>query len=281
MEVFDAHNHLHFLEREGLLRRSELTGISGAVVNGTQETDWEEVVKICTDYRNPIHGEQFAHQGEVRLIPSLGLHPWYVSQRTPEWEERLKQSLDTAPSAIGEIGLDRWMQNFDWEAQQQVFQAQLRIASERHLPITIHCLKAWGKLLETLGESPRLKPGFLLHSYSGPAEMMASFIELGAYFSFSGYFAHSRKERQRSAFKLVPIERLLVETDAPDMLPPPELQRFSIVKTGPTGDTRHLNHPANILAVYEYCAELRGIPLEEFSQQIAANFKALFGRLLP
>jgi TatD DNase family protein len=261
MEIYDAHNHAHFLARENLLRPEQLraSGLTRGVVNGTRESDWEEVLNLC--------------QRDSLWVPAIGLHPWYVGERSDSWEGKLRELASQTQCGIGEIGLDRWIQDFDWEGQQSVFVGQLKIAVELDRPVSIHCLKAWGRLLEILQAEKRTR--FLLHSYGGPAEMIESFVELGAYFSFSGYFAHPRKSAARELFRVIPLERLLIETDAPDMLPPPELNPFPLF----TADGKAQNNPANIMAVYRYCAELRGIPLVEFTERIAENFRRLFGAL--
>jgi TatD DNase family protein len=103
--------------------------------------------------------------------------------------------------------------------------------------------------------------------------MVGPLVELGAYFSFPGYFIHGRKERQRNAFAAVPLERLLIETDAPDQLLPESHNRFPL--NDPTG--KPLNHPANIAAIYEFMASERGLPLLDFTSSIEQNFSRLFG----
>src|ERR1019366_5990338 len=122
----------------------------------------------------------------------------------------------------------------------------LQIAAARNLPVSIHCLQAWGRLHELLRDHPRPARGFVLHSFGGPAEMIPAFAKLGAYFSFPGYFLHERKPRQRETFRQVPPDRLLIETDAPDQPLPDEKVLHPLV----AADGRPLNHPANLVAVY-------------------------------
>src|SRR5262245_6867953 len=184
------------------------------VVNGSCEEDWPVVLSLARQC--PL------------VIPSFGYHPWYVKERSKDWLQKLKSFLDGIPSAIGEIGLDRWIKNYDLPQQEEVFTWQLGFAAERNLPVSIHCLQAWGRLLELLQAGPRPQRGFLLHSYGGPQEMVAPLAKLGAYFSIPGYFAHERKVRQRETFRHVPPDRLLIETDAPDQLPPDERNRHPL-----------------------------------------------------
>jgi TatD DNase family protein len=174
--------------------------------------------------------------------------------------------------------LDRWVKDYDLEQQREVFVWQLRLAAERNLPASIHCLQAWGLLLDTLRAEPRPRCGFLLHSYGGSAELVGPLAELGAYFSLPGYFAHERKTHQREAFRQVPADRLLIETDAPDQLLPPERVRYPLMDVG---SGKSINHPANLSAVYRFAAELRNEPLEALARTVEENFQRLFGALLP
>jgi len=112
----------------------------------------------------------------------------------------------------------------------------------------------------------------MLHSFGGPAEMIPGLARLGAYFSFPGYFLHERKQRQRETFKQVPPDRLLIETDAPDQLLPPELNRFPLASP----DGKPLNHPANLAVVYEELARFLGRKPREMASQVEENFLRVF-----
>jgi len=147
------------------------------------------------------------------------------------------------------------------------------LAAKRNLPVSIHCLKAWGRLLEILQSELHPKCGLVLHSFGGPKEMVPALVELGAYFSFPGYFVHERKLKQREAFRKVPPDRLLIETDAPDQLLPDNLSNYSITDS----NGKALNHPANLTAVYRFVAKFLGMPLEELGQEVEKNFLRVFG----
>ncbi len=262
----DAHNHLHDERlapcREAVLRAVRREGVAWMVVNGSCEADWPEVLALAREC--------------PQVIPSFGCHPWYVKERSPDWQVALVRHLNAVPSAIGEAGLDRWIKDRAPEQQEPAFIWQLRLAAERNLPLSIHCLQAWGRLLEILRAEPRPRCGFVLHSYGGPREMITPLAELGAFFSLPGYFAHERKARQREAFKCVPASRLLIETDAPDQLLPDELNRYPLTDAQ-TG--KAINHPANLRAVYQFAAELFGEPTEALAERVEANFLRLFGSL--
>lgn len=232
------------------------------VVNGATESDWPHVLALAKS--SPI------------VLPSFGYHPWYIQERSSDWLATLSRFLDTVPSAIGEIGLDRWKPDLPYAGQEEVFVAQLELAAQRNLPVSIHCLQAWGRMLELLQAGPRPARGFLLHSYGGPQEMVKLFADLGGYFSFPGYYAQERKERQRETFRQVPADRLLIETDAPDQRLPDELNRFPLTDLA-TG--KPLNHPANLMAIYEFAAQLRRVSLKTLTAQVEQNFQRLFAGL--
>ncbi len=264
MMFFDAHNHLQddrFGGRQKeLLAVCEKAGIKKMVVNGACEEDWPQVLQLA--------------QENKMVLPSFGCHPWYLHERTPDWLANLETFLDAVPSAVGEIGLDRWKPDLSYDGQEEAFLAQLHLAAERNLPASIHCLQAWGRLLELLQKNPRPQCGLVLHSFGGPAEMIPAFARLGAYFSFPGYFLHERKTRQREAFKQVPADRLLVETDAPDQILPAEKNLHPL--TG--ADGRPLNHPANLVAVYAGLAELLAEKVNSLTARVEENFQRVFDR---
>jgi TatD DNase family protein len=262
VKLIDAHNHLHDARlephRAGIIAELARIGVAQAVVNGTQEADWPAVAALAA--------------AESFVIPSFGLHPWYAAERTDAWLDALRTQLEAHPSAgIGEIGLDRWIEAHDDAVQAEVFRAQLVLAAELQRPVTIHCLRAWGALVEMLRAHP-LPRGFLIHAFGGPLEMVREFVALGGYYSFNAYFLHERKGKQRDVFRHIPLDRLLVETDAPDMRPPDERNPHPLRDAA--GEP--INHPANLALAYEALAELRGMPVEVLAGQVERNFAALF-----
>jgi TatD DNase family protein len=267
LRLYDAHNHLQderlAPQHEAILAALEKEGVVKMVVNGSSQSDWPAVLAL-------------ARRCPEKVIPSFGCHPWYVKERSADWQAVLLGFLDEVPSAIGEVGLDRWIKGYDTAQQEEVFIWQLRLAAERNLPLSIHCLQAWGRLLDILRAGPRPACGFLLHSFGGAPELIAPLAKLGAYFSIPGYFAHERKARHRETFKRVPPDRLLIETDAPDQPLPPERVVWPLPETIPG---RPLNHPANLGAVYRFVAEWLEEPVETLALRVEENFRRLFGAL--
>jgi TatD DNase family protein len=265
MRLYDAHNHLQDERFDGqqprLVAACRAAGIVRMVVNGSCEEDWPGVSALAVDHQDLV-------------LPSFGVHPWYSHEVSPAWQSMLLRRLETQPSAIGEIGLDRWKPDLPYAGQEEVFLWQLRLAAERHLPVSIHCLRTWGRLHDLLRSHPRPDCGFLLHSYGGPREMVKPLANLGAYFSLPGAFAHERRTRQRELFLQVPPDRLLLETDAPDQRLPEDRNQHPLSNPA-SGDP--INHPANLVAVYEFAAGLLREPLDRLAARIETNFRRLFG----
>jgi TatD DNase family protein len=255
--MIDSHCHLQAAIFEDIIgvviSEAKSHGISKFMVNGTSENDWERIAELARSY--------------PEIIPNFGLHPWYLKDRTPGWDDKLASYLYDFPEAgVGEIGLDRWMKHHDIEEQLSVFEVQWRLAIENSRSISVHCLRAWGHLNQALRELPESR--FLLHSYSGSEQMVQVFTELGAYFSISGYFFRPDKARKLAVFDRVPENRLLLETDAPEMNLPKQLDLFQ---------ESPVNHPANLTIIYRETAKRKGLSMEELKTVIQRNFRSWRG----
>lgn len=184
------------------------------------------------------------------VYPMIGIHPWHATANFDEQIDALEQLLCQTPVAgIGETGLDFRPQFANRAEQEAGLIAHLDLARRLNRPIAVHCVHAWGKMMELLRSHSA--PRILLHAYSGHAELVGELVERNGWFSFGASVLNPRATRARAAVIAVPQERLLLETDAPDMPPP---------------GTPPPNEPARLPAVLACVASLR----EEKPQPLAA-----------
>lgn len=262
MNLFDAHCHLqddrlfpHLIEA---MKRADQAGVSNLMCCGSSEEDWPLLPDIAR--RFPA-----AHL-------SFGLHPWYVADRTPGWLEILTTTLQAIPSAVGEIGLDHALDKSTFADQEAVFLAQIHLANELQRPVSIHCRRAWGRLMELLDEKGWPAFGFMLHSYSGSADLVPPLVRRGAFFSFSGAITFTDNRRGREAVVVVPDDRLLIETDAPDLAP--DLPRDAQALHDTAG--KLINEPAHLVYVARTVAALRGMDEESVADLTSGNAATLW-----
>jgi len=190
--LFDAHSHL---PKPG--SAEDLASLR--VVCGTCESDWEAVL---------AHAD-----GDGRVLPMLGLHPWFVAEASPNWALRLESLLRSRPAGVGECGLDFARAGADREGQAAAFRLQLRLAHQLRRPVALHVVKAWGPLLDLLREEGVPPAGALIHAYSGSPETAQALQAMGVLLSFSGDLRHPDRPKPREALLAVASSHLLLETD--------------------------------------------------------------------
>ena len=260
MNLFDAHCHLQDArlraDLPGVMTRARAAGVEHMLCCGTAEDDWAEVARLAEEY--------------PAVVPAFGLHPWYAQRRSPAWMERLRALLaGQATAAVGEIGLDHAIEERNDAEQEAVFLAQLQLARELERPVVVHCRRAWGRLIALLAELRTLPRGFVVHSYSGARELIEPLAGAGGWFSFSGSITWRRNVRGREAARHAPRDRLLVETDAPDLMP-------AMPQTTATVEDA-VNEPANLVRVLAVVAELRNTPAEVMAEQVWGNARRFAG----
>ena len=243
MKLFDCHNHIQderlFPTLGNVMQRARAAGVVAMGVKGCCEADWLRVVQILETYDG--------------IFPAFGLHPWFIVGRSPGCFQTLEKLLLEYPQAsVGEIGIDHAIVDRDDADQESVFLAQLEIARRLERPVTIHCRRAWGRLIELLDQFGDLPRGMLIHCFGGSAEVATELVKRGGYISFSGSITRPNARKAGSAIRAVPADRLLIETDAPDIMP-----------TTAEGD---LNEPANLRLVLAKAAELRGMSEAELAE---------------
>lgn len=260
----DAHCHLYDPELQAVLTwdsgDEQLPRIHAHVINGTHPGNWEAVAAGVS-------------LGNSRSLAAYGVHPYFVADLPADWDSVLLGFLDRGAVSIGEIGLDFRVEPRNEALQRTIFLRQMELAAATGLPPAIHCVRAHGALLDCLRECSLPERGFLAHGFGGSREVMYQLLDLGGYVSFSAYGAHPGRKRIRDALRACPLDRLLVETDAPDMVPPADVCQFPLL----SNSGRRLHHPAELITAYEWIAAIRGIGMQELAGHVEENFQRLFG----
>ena len=194
---------------------------------------------------------------------SVGFHPHDAAELTEDLEQKIRKLAleEKKLIAIGETGLDYHYMYSSAEVQQQVFSKQLQLAVELNLPVIMHSREAEKDTLNILQEIPVPSLG-VAHSFTSSFEMAKTLIEMGWYIGINGIVTFKNAEDLREVVSWLPLDRLLLETDSPFLAPTP-------FRGKP-------NKPAHIPAIATFIAELRGISLEQLSEQTSANAQRLF-----
>jgi len=252
LRLFDVHSHLQDIRldmtRDDIIFRANKVGVSKIVSCGVHEGDWEKLSEISNLYPS--------------IIPSYGLHPWFISYRTSNFLFDLEKIISSTSASVGEIGLDRMVKDRNDQDQKDVFLLQLRLARKYKRSVSLHCRKAWGLMADILKEEGGLPNGGVIHSYSGSKDMVKIFEDMGAFISFSGSVTKPDNKKARDAVKAVSEDRLLIETDSPDILP--------------VGAKTELNEPAYLKFILSEVALLRSESEESIAAKTYENAKRLF-----
>lgn len=255
MELVDSHTHLNdekFFGREAeFIERARLAGVTRMINFGDTLESSKRAVDLAEKYEGVYAG--------------VGVHPEEAHELGSQEDLALAEwARHPKVVAIGEIGLDYyWVKDTEQrEVQKRVFVHQLDLARQLHLPVCIHDREAHGDTLSILKKEGRGLRG-VLHCYSGSREMSEEFLALGFYLGVDGPLTFKNAAKLPEIVRSVPLERLLVETDAPYLAPVPKRGRQ--------------NEPAFVVYVAEKIAELKGISLEKVAEQTTANALALYG----
>ncbi len=270
MKLFDAHCHLQddalFPAIGNVMEHASAVGVERMACCGTSLDDWEKVLQLAEEFLS-IRKKDGCR---LRLLPMIGIHPWFVSDSWNGQFQTLGKLLRDHPEAgIGETGLDfssfakataDRQERFTNRAEQEAsFAAHLDLARELNRPVAVHCVQAWGRLIEILRQHPA--PKIMLHAFGGAAELIPELIDLSCWFSFCGSVANPNAKRIRAAAIAVPVDRLLIETDSPDFTPP---------------GCQPPNESANLVQVAKIVAELRGSSPDKLAELTFANATRFF-----
>lgn len=255
MNLIDTHCHLTF---EGLgedvsavIERSRAAGVTGWITVGTDPQENQKAVELAGKFEN--------------MYAAVGIHPHEARTITPDTLKELRElAQHKRIVAIGETGLDYHYNFSSHEEQRNAFAEHLKIAAELNLPVIIHCREAFEETLEILEQHSGGIKKVVFHCFSGDAEQARIILDKGFYISFTGVVTFKNAEAIREAARIVPMDRMMVETDCPYMSPEPMRKQ-------------KVNEPALMVHTARRLAELKGMSLADFAEAVTATSKAFFG----
>lgn len=251
MPLIDTHSHIDHQcfdsDRRLVIQRSETAGVSRQIIPAIQSQWWPRM-KACCDSHNT-------------LFPAYGLHPLYIAHHRESDLTLLSEWLEREPAvAIGECGLDFYINRSNQELQYFYFEQQLDLAQRFNLPVIIHARRAVEDVIQILRRKPGLRG--VLHSYSGSYEQAVQLIDLGFMMGFGGPVTYPHAKRLQSVVRSLPIDAIVLETDSPDQ--------------PSSAHPKQRNEPAYLPFIAEYISHLYGIETIELIQRTSQNAQLLF-----
>lgn len=253
--LIDSHCHLD---------RLDLTPFDGELDNALRfaaDNGVGRILCVAIDMGNVQTVIDIA-QCYPQVYASIGVHPNEQGGHEPSVEELLQLAAQEKVIAIGETGLDYFRSEGDLAWQHQRFRNHIAAAKESGKPLIIHCREAREDTMRILAEEGADKVGGIMHCFVEDLATAERAMELGFYISFSGIVTFKNAVELQAVAKMVPAERLLVETDAPYLAPVPHRGKS--------------NQPAYVRHVAQFLADLRGVSFEAIAEQTTANFNRLF-----
>ncbi|HEY6984625.1 MAG TPA: TatD family hydrolase [Rhodanobacteraceae bacterium] len=252
MALIDSHSHIDTAEFDGdralVLERARAAGVARQVVPAIALSGFANLRDLCHD--------------ETGLHPAYGLHPMYLDMHRREHLAELADWLARERAvAVGECGLDYYIENLDRDEQQIYFERQLELARKLNLPVILHARRAFDDVAAAIRRIGGLRG--VVHSFSGSEEQARQFWKLGFHLGIGGPVTYERASRLRAIVASMPIEWLLLETDSPD-------QPLA-------GHRGQRNEPAHLVEVLDAVASLRGERREAVAAATTANVERLFG----
>ena len=249
--LVDTHCHLDDGEfdrdRDEVMARAREAGVRRQVVPAIDAASWPKLREVCAR--------------DDGLYPAYGLHPLLLDRHTDAHLDELRGWIERErPVAVGECGLDYFIEGLDPERQQHYFDGQLKIAREFDLPVIVHARRAVDAVIASIRRVGGLRG--VVHSFSGSEEQARQLWKQGFLLGLGGPVTYERANRLRRLAASMPLEFLLLETDAPDQ---------------PDSDIRgQRNEPARMTRVLQTIAQLRGVDTDEVARATTANAERLF-----
>lgn len=206
MPLFDTHCHLDVEafdpDRSEVLRRARAAGVEQLLIPAIRSDGWQKLWDLCIS--------------DSGLHTAIGLHPVMLEQHATEDLEALERFVRTKrPVAIGEIGLDHAIRSLDQDRQLELLEAQLAIAARHQLPVVLHVRKAHEPMLKSLKTHATI--GGICHAFNGSLQQAQRYMDLGFGFGFGGMLTYPNARHLRELAQALPLDHIVLETDAPDM----------------------------------------------------------------
>ena len=234
-------------DRTAVIARARAAGVARQIVPAIDAAGWPKLRGICA--------------GTDGLFPAYGLHPMYLDAHRPEHLVELREWIERErPLAIGECGLDFFVEGLDADSQHHYFIGQLQLAREHDLPVIVHARRAVDQVIAAIKQVGSLRG--VVHSFPGSAEQARQLWQLGFLVGLGGPVTYERANRLRKLAATIPLECLLLETDAPDQ---PD-----------AGIRGQRNEPARLATVLETIARLRDEEPAKIAAATTANAERLF-----
>ncbi len=247
MHIVDTHCHLDAAEfgdeQAEIVAEAATCGVRTIIIPSVAHFNFSAVNQLCQQYGN--------------CLPAYGIHPLFVDKAEADDLTRLRTKLQHERAvAIGEIGLDFFVEHYDQELQEYYFAEQLKLARAFDLPVLLHVRRAQDTVLKHLRRDK--VGGGIAHAFNGSLQQAEEFIKLGFKLGFGGAMTHTRALRIRELAATLPMASIVLETDGPDI--PPDFLPRGVP-----------NRPANLQRIAMTLAELRGMSLEEVAAETTAN----------
>jgi TatD DNase family protein len=269
--LVDTHAHLNFKDFD-----SDRDEIIGRCLDPSNPSGQVWLINIGVNYKTSQEVIEIAQKYEKGVYATVALHPHDVTgydKREKEefdYDKFLALAKNKKVVAIGETGLDYEFCENDEKAQklqQEIFIKHLELAKEVNKPIVVHSRRTFPEILQLISNfnTANFQLRGVLHCYMGRWSYAEEYLELGFYLSFTGLITYARDYNK--VIKNMPLDRILIETDAPYLAPEPIRKQGEIVR----------NTPENVKYVAEKIAEIKGVSFDEVAKQITQNAKELFG----
>ena len=253
MNLIDAHCHLTyepFADIDAVIRRSIDAGVTGWITIGTDLADSQKAVELADRFEN--------------MFAAVAIHPHNAKSADPSTIAQIKGlAQNKKVVAIGETGLDLHYDFSSPQQQQDSFVRHLEIAKELNLPVVIHSREAFDETMEILEAHESGLKGLVFHCYSGDVRQTKIVLDKGWYISLTGVVTFKNAETTREVAKYVPLDRLMIETDAPYLSPEPMRKQ-------------KVNEPALLIHTARFIAGLRGMEFTKFAEAVTATTMQFF-----